>query len=178
MICRACHQDKPETDFSWKTKAKGLRQTICKPCAAAYERSYRAENPHKVRDNNQRYYDATREAQLAQKRLYYERNREKLLEKSKQHRLRLRESGEDKRNRRGYDLKSKFGLSVADYNRMVKEQDGLCKICRQPSSRLVVDHCHETGRVRGLLCAPCNSFLGRINDSPEALLKVIEYLRQ
>jgi hypothetical protein len=58
------------------------------------------------------------------------------------------------------------------------EHGDLCAICRQPSvgQRLSIDHCHETGIVRGLLCSPCNLGLGSFRDSVERLESAIRYL--
>jgi hypothetical protein len=53
-----------------------------------------------------------------------------------------------------------YDLTVDDYDAMVKNQRNLCKICGEKPKRLVVDHCHTTGAVRGLLCVRCNSCLG------------------
>lgn len=58
---------------------------------------------------------------------------------------------------------------------MVERQAGCCAICGQPS-KLVVDHCHASGEVRGLLCDDCNVGLGRYDDDPERLLAAAAYL--
>ena len=72
----------------------------------------------------------------------------------------------------------RYGLTEADYERMRKAQAGLCAACRQPSTRrLQVDHCHETGRVRGLLCGNCNSVLGHAKDNGDRLMELIHYLQ-
>ena len=85
--------------------------------------------------------------------------------------------------RRRIKLK-KYGLTPEDYDRMVAEQGGLCAICLRegeidPTSqlRLGVDHNHTTGRVRGLLCRPCNQALGVMGDDPERCDRMAEYLR-
>lgn len=60
-------------------------------------------------------------------------------------------------------LKQRFGLTLEDYARMEYAQERVCKICRRPcpsEQALAVDHCHRTGRVRGLLCIECNRFVG------------------
>lgn len=90
-----------------------------------------------------------------------------------------------KRYSRQTDLKKKYGISVSDYNALVEKQNGVCIICSQPSirvdrdgiSRLVVDHCHTTGKVRGLLCHNCNVALGLFKDDPDLLQKAKEYLQ-
>jgi hypothetical protein len=64
-------------------------------------------------------------------------------------------------------LKTRYGITTADYDRMFEEQGGVCKLCnRNPhkKTRLSVDHSHSTGFVRGLLCIPCNRSLGLLED--------------
>lgn len=77
-------------------------------------------------------------------------------------------------------LRSKFGLTQADYDAMLAVQDGLCAICRRPGEQsykgLHIDHDHESGRVRGLLCHRCNMALGLLGDSVTALAEAIAYL--
>lgn len=73
----------------------------------------------------------------------------------------------------------KFGITEQDYNDMFERQLGLCAICRKPENdiKLAVDHCHETGRVRGLLCKKCNMGIGLLNDSPDTLISAAMYLK-
>lgn len=77
---------------------------------------------------------------------------------------------------RKYNLMKKYGLTVEDYDRLYEEQKGLCAICGDAHDTLSVDHCHESLRVRGLLCTPCNVGLGMFKDNPESLQKAISYL--
>jgi hypothetical protein len=74
----------------------------------------------------------------------------------------------------------KYGITLEDYNKMYKEQGGVCKICHLPanhnSNKLCVDHCHTTGEVRGLLCDTCNRGLGYFKDDTRLLQNSIEYL--
>jgi hypothetical protein len=73
----------------------------------------------------------------------------------------------------------RYGLTVAEYDSMFAAQDGKCAICdRANDRRLCVDHDHETGAVRELLCDPCNQGLGRFGDDPDLMLKAIAYLRK
>jgi hypothetical protein len=70
-----------------------------------------------------------------------------------------------------------YGISLADYEAMLERQRGACAICKKSDEALCVDHCHACGKVRGLLCAKCNSALGFCNDSPEHLLAAVAYLQ-
>ena len=69
---------------------------------------------------------------------------------------------------REYGLKNRYGITVDDYNKMLKEQNCCCDICGRHKlefkTRLAVDHCHKTGKIRGLLCYRCNTNLGIIED--------------
>lgn len=73
-----------------------------------------------------------------------------------------------------------YGMDADDYRRRFEEQSGRCAICCQPSylGHLVIDHCHESGVVRGLLCDLCNQGLGRFRDDINALRMAIEYLER
>ena len=68
-----------------------------------------------------------------------------------------------------------YGISPQEFDSMVERQKGKCAICRLPK-KLVVDHCHYSKRVRGLLCGSCNRGVGLLRDSPEILKRALEYL--
>lgn len=79
----------------------------------------------------------------------------------------------------------RYKLTQEDYEKMYVEQNGCCKICNLPApmhstdrQRLYVDHCHETKKVRGLLCKNCNSGLGQFKESIQSMYKAIEYLKK
>lgn len=76
---------------------------------------------------------------------------------------------------RRYHREWRYGLSHEKYTEMVEAQNGSCAICKAITD-LLVDHDHNTGAVRGLLCRPCNSGIGQFYDSPARLLSAIEYL--
>ncbi len=82
---------------------------------------------------------------------------------------------------RNTELKKLFGITLPDYEQMLSEQGGLCAICGKTqrgtrNKRLCVDHCHETGRVRGLLCDHCNRAIGLLGDSAETAARAAAYL--
>ena len=76
-------------------------------------------------------------------------------------------------------LAREFGLSANDYARMLAEQGGVCAICGAPPTegrRLHIDHCHDSGKVRALLCSKCNTFLGLADDDPERMRAAANYV--
>jgi recombination endonuclease VII len=76
------------------------------------------------------------------------------------------------------EKEARFGLSAGEYDRMLLSQEGVCAICQEPPGchPLHVDHCHATGRVRGLLCRGCNHGLGNFKDDIMRLAKAMKYL--
>lgn len=91
---------------------------------------------------------------------------------------------QDKAFTRAY-LKRKYKITLEEWYEMFERQNSLCAICKQegfkldPASKnlLVVDHCHVTGKVRGLLCHNCNRALGLLKDNPENLKRALNYLK-
>lgn len=78
------------------------------------------------------------------------------------------------RNRENY-FRRKYSLTPAQRDALVAEQAGVCAICLSAAAEHV-DHCHETGRVRGVLCFSCNAALGQFKDRPEVMQRAISYL--
>lgn len=122
------------------------------------------ERPHRRRQS------------LEYMRLYTEENRDELNKKSRE-----RKAANPERQRAA-KLKERYGMTLEDYDTMLSNQAGGCAICASPvpkrkgSTRLVVDHCHKTGVVRGLLCYRCNVGLGNFEDDPVLVLKALKYL--
>ncbi len=86
---------------------------------------------------------------------------------------------ENKHKIKEYWLKSEYGISLEEYNLLLIAQDNKCAICRSSDpkkSSFSVDHDHNTGRIRGLLCHNCNVGLGGFRDTPEFLQSAIRYL--
>lgn len=73
-------------------------------------------------------------------------------------------------------LKREYGITLADYNAMVGAQAGKCGVCGCEPEKLVVDHCHATNYVRGLLCSKCNAGIGFLDDRPEIVQKALAYV--
>lgn len=79
--------------------------------------------------------------------------------------------------RAAYVRKSRYGLTPDQYSAMVSDQNSNCAICKA-HYKLVVDHDHETGKVRGLLCHSCNRSLGGFKEDQAVLLQAIGYLQK
>lgn len=87
-----------------------------------------------------------------------------------------------RRKRQASRLLKTYGISFEQYEKMIWDQDGLCAICAEPHSsgqgeRLHVDHDHETGAVRALLCHSCNIGLGCFKDDTDRMMRAIAYLK-
>lgn len=81
----------------------------------------------------------------------------------------------------------RYGLSETQYNNLLEKQNKLCPICNKPpikKARLsspdgfAIDHCHNTNKVRGLLCESCNKLIGYAKDSVQVLQNAISYLQE
>lgn len=101
-------------------------------------------------------------------------------------------SGYEPKKDRNKNLKRSYGLTLFGFGQMYAEQEGCCATCSTPlsftgvnsretkalgSGEPCVDHCHSTGRVRGILCWSCNVALGHVRDSVEVLSKMISYIQ-
>jgi hypothetical protein len=148
--CTQCLEIKPPDGFPRDRGRPDGRGQYCKPCAAKRsDKRRRVTHP---------------EVFAIQRKASYRKNRDTY---------------------RRYKLKVNFGITLEQYREMFALQDGKCAICRQPEASLMgdkpmelaVDHDHETGEVRALLCGNCNKGLGNFKDSPERLLSAIDYLR-
>jgi hypothetical protein len=137
--------------------------------------SYR--NPRQQRYANDPVY---REKVLVRNR----ETRKRLKEQQKQrHRVRLATDPEYRKEQkmrgRAEALKSHYGITLEQYDALLEEQGGVCAICgERPEKHLCVDHCHETGTVRGLLCKRCNFGLGYYKDDLRRTMGASAYLRR
>jgi hypothetical protein len=126
-----------------------------------------------TREYNKDYYSKNK---LKWKQ-YYKLNSKQKIRNSKNWRVKNPEKV--KKITRAYELKTSYGLSIEDYDKLFDLQLGKCKICGNVGERykLNVDHDHTTGKVRGLLCKPCNLGLGYAKDNVCILKSMINYLQ-
>lgn len=160
LRCAQCRHEKPVGDFPVVTARGKVRyHSYCHECCNTYAKDHRANDP-----------DANKKA-----RAYYRANVEHKKEVARQWRAR---TGHDRKQ----NLRSLYGLSVDDYRLLLTAQNEVCAICKEPPRGkrkfLSVDHDHETGQVRGLLCTTCNVGMGALRDSPELLRTAAAYLER
>lgn len=140
---------------------------------AAYDKlkKWRAANPEKVSAQRAAARAKNQEKEKARCREWQANNKEWI-------RL-YRQANKDRS--RDQELRRKYGISLEKYNEILLSQSCRCRICsiHQTSlkKKFAVDHCHDTGRIRGLLCFDCNTGIGKLKDDPNLLVKAAEYLK-
>ena len=138
----------------YKSKSSsGYRIWICKVCKLESNKRHLKKNPE----------------QTKKRRGQYEKGRKKYDESSESY------------NSIVYRLKNKFNLTLEQYETMINNQNNLCAICKEEETskrrrKLVIDHCHNTGKVRALLCNFCNVILGMSKESIPRLEACIQYI--
>jgi Autographiviridae endonuclease VII len=126
----------------------------------AYARTYHEAHKQEINERRRAYCHSHKQEISERKRAYYHAHKQEIKPAL----------------RRG-QLKRQYGLSPADYDALLAKQGGVCPLCGKRSEKtFCVDHCHETGTVRGLLCRQCNFALGGFTDSQAAMIAAIAYL--
>lgn len=154
--CCRCKVSKEESEFVIDRRTPDGKTGACKECRKNYQQIWYYNNLDKVK--------AAFERDKPYRKEYYSRPKIKL-----RHNLSR--------------IKRDFGLESDEYLKMVEDHQGNCAICgnKETSSRsenLSVDHCHTTGKVRGLLCSKCNRGLGLFLDDLNLLELAINYLKK
>jgi hypothetical protein len=94
---------------------------------------------------------------------------------------------EEPKRFKNYSLKKNFGITIEEYDKLHTAQNHVCAICKKTETALhnngkpkdlAVDHCHNSGRIRGLLCWRCNTGIGKLYDNPEILRKAADYIEK
>ncbi len=173
-LCRACYMRQKRTGqlehLPPRTRTK-CEVDGCDKVVASYGRC----ESHRIRIR--RSEPVVRELSMTPKAI-----------ESREYRKREKASGKKRtyEQEKHNSLKKAFGITLEQYNAMLKAQNGVCAICGQPEKRsykatgrvmqLAVDHCHKTGKVRALLCGPCNHGIGNFREDAELIHKAIAYL--
>jgi hypothetical protein len=131
----------------------------------------------------------TKPEYLAKKKVYYKKNRTKILKAKQEYRKPRRDlasattrawyaENKDRAKQTAFKirLRNAYGITVEQFHEIRAEQQGRCAVCRR-EAQLCVDHDHATGKIRGLLCRKCNAALGMFMDDHATLRRAIHYLK-
>jgi len=161
-ICTKCKQEKPKSEFYKDNRYTGGLYCWCKQCEREYIDQWRT----------------TKKGKESRKKSNKKSNKTK---NTQDYRKKYRNGREGKRANKRSQLKILYGMTIEEYEKMLKEQNGKCAICKSRNNNgnsLHVDHNHTTGKIRGLLCHKCNTALGIVNESKTILLSMISYLEK
>lgn len=152
QVCAKCKETKVLEDFTPSKKGFSGRGSYCHACSAIVTR------------------ERIRNLTPGQRTAYIAREVE---------RQRRRRAGPDwpQRGRR-QALRQRYGITPEYFEMLAARQGGRCAICNEQPDKLCIDHCHETGELRALLCRGCNTGLGVFRDRPDRLMAAIVYLRR
>ncbi len=159
-ICTKCGLERPLTEFY---RAAGTRDGLRGDCKACFQARAKAR------------YPLVREQRIAAAQKWRDENPERYRENQR----RMRSSPEGKERQRAGHLKRKYGITIEQYDQMLAEQGGGCAICGReprPDISLHLDHDHESGNLRGILCFRCNNALGDLDDDVALLRAAVRYL--
>lgn len=156
---------------------------------------YRETHPEIVKQRNKEQYERKKLERSEKQKLYYQKNKQEILAKQKMHYQLNKESYAKKarqfrmdnkevvsKRERKYDLWSKYKMTTEQLDELWSKQNGLCAnlkcsdVLTTGKSGYCIDHCHTTGKVRGLLCRGCNLALGHVKDSVAKLVGLSEYI--
>lgn len=187
--CPKCGEEKPLVGFYLRRNGRPS-DAKCKACISVERKVQYHADPEKFRalkraynlkfgDRIRRYRQANQERIAATQRAYHLANPEKVARWNANAREKQKADPLFWRKQR---LRQEFGMTVEDYEAELAAQGGTCAICGGPpvgkDPVYHVDHNHETGARRGLLCGNCNLMLGLMRDDPRLLERAIAYLHR
>jgi hypothetical protein len=164
-ICARCRNSKPIFEFHLNSSSRDGHQHWCRECSSVHHSLQRNSN-----------LDTERLKEAHWRREWRRKNPEKAQEYDRQRRLENKDKFLEREHRR--NLKRRFGMTVEQYEELLAFQNGVCGICgSQPNGKkLAVDHCHETNKIRGLLCGRCNPAVGYVKNNPAIAQALTDYL--
>lgn len=148
----------------------------CNGCQRRRRRSSFYTARHKKQGIQSRCKDCNKAKALA----YHQANRAHCIARKKAWH---RKHPADKEAVRDRMYRRSYGYTLAQYNKQLAAQEGVCPLCRRPPDpedgrRYALDHCHTTGLMRGVLCSACNGGLGCFRDDVDRLLRAAAYLEE
>lgn len=158
-LCFKCNESKNIDLFYSEPRNTDGKMGSCKKC---------------ILETSRNNYSKTSKLRNQQSAAWAQAHRKTVSNYVIKHRLKFKDRYVDSR------LKYMYGITSEDYTRILVEQKGLCAICNSicnTGKQLCVDHNHETGKVRGLLCRSCNSAIGLLKENTGTLLSAIKYIK-
>ena len=145
------------------------------------QKKWREQNKEKLREYQRKAYKKNKERILAYKEEYRQKHAERIRENQRNYNKRNANDTIHKEKKRHRALFRKYGITPERYFALEAAQNYTCALCARTADQerfgfLNVDHCHETGAVRGLLCTPCNHAIGILGDNAEGLRKALNYI--
>lgn len=180
--CSNCKVSKGETEFHRCSANRDGKQNKCMVCSLEYARNRKISDPESYRRAYRKWKRQNKDKVSARLKIWTKQDRIKNPEKyTKAHRIYYEKSCKNnpayKERRRKARWLRIYGLTEIEYAALLGIQSGNCKVCNFFMVEPHIDHCHKTGKVRGLLCQGCNIGLGAFKESTASLLKAIEYLK-
>ncbi|MFG3249139.1 endonuclease VII domain-containing protein [Streptomyces sp. NPDC048187] len=169
--CSRCKEHKPRAAFARNKAMRDGLQAYCRECAAAYHQEGQVAKGRNVRPRVKlpEGHKLCRTCGEIKPHSEWTRNRS-----ASDGLATLCKSCKAAQGRAGH-LKRQYGITEAQRDALIAGQGGVCCIClAAPAAH--VDHCHETGRVRGVLCFSCNAALGQFKDRPDAIRRAAAYV--
>lgn len=140
------------------------------------KRKYKLRNKEKLKEDNKQYYLRNKTRILERSHKYMKNNRLAATERTRKYRLNHPQSTQEAQRRK---VLKQYGITEDEYDIILFEQEDKCAICGKHKNdfeqSLCIDHIHETGEIRGLLCKQCNLGLGNFKDNVEVLQSAIKY---
>ncbi|MEU4658644.1 endonuclease VII domain-containing protein [Streptomyces sp. NPDC023723] len=169
--CSRCKDHKPRAAFARNKAMRDGLQAYCRECAAAYHQERQVAKGRNVRPRVEVPDGHKRCRTCGEIKPHSEWTRNRTASDGL---ATLCKSCKAAQGRAGH-LKRQYGITEAERDELIASQGGVCCVClAAPAAH--VDHCHETGRVRGVLCFSCNAALGQFKDRPDAIRRAAAYV--
>ena len=165
-----------ERSKSTGNRSPGDRSAACLDCGQSFSYAARSGPPPK------RCYDCQRRYNAERQKAWREANPERAQEHWAKNNAKRKLDPGYRQYHRDNNIRYKYGITRAELDAMIEAQDNKCAICGNGhvgvGTRLHIDHCHDSKKVRGLLCSNCNTAIGLLGDSPERAEALAAYLRR
>ncbi len=160
-ICTKCKEFKIFSEFhKCKRASSGFRER-CKCCTSIENKGWKKKNALKCKEDNAKWYLKNTDKHKQKRDVYWASKKDRM---------------------KDWRLQKTYKINISEYDALLNKQNMCCAICERHQTefqrRLAVDHDHETGEIRGLLCHSCNTGIGSLKDDYRMLDKASQYLKR